>query len=157
MWFVSTHLCSRKICQECHLNGISSSSLTKYLEHHPSPRGHIGYLLTNWPNSTKQIIKLQEKGFIHPSSSPWGAPILFVEKKDGSQRMFVKYKSLNEVTIKNKYPLPWIEDLFDQLSMYLFQDWSKVKILSVKDPTIRHTEDCFPDKICTIWVHGHVL
>jgi hypothetical protein len=63
----------------------------------------------------KQIAKLQSKGFIHSSSSPWGAPVLFVEKKDGTQRMCVDYRSLNEVTIKNKYPLPRIEDLFDQM------------------------------------------
>jgi hypothetical protein len=61
----------------------------------------------------KQIAELQAKGFIRPSSSPWGAPVLFVEKKDGTQRMCVDYRSLNEVTIKNKYPLPRIEDLFD--------------------------------------------
>jgi hypothetical protein len=61
----------------------------------------------------KQIVELQAKGFIRPSSSPWGAPVLFVEKKDGTQRMCVDYQSLNEVTIKNKYPLPRIEDLFD--------------------------------------------
>jgi hypothetical protein len=63
----------------------------------------------------KQIIELQSKGFIRPSSSPWGAPVLFVEKKDGTQQMCVDYESLNEVTIKSKYPLPWIEDLFDQM------------------------------------------
>ena len=53
----------------------------------------------------KQIQELLEKGFICPSSSPWGAPVLFVSKKDGSRRMCVDYRSLNEVTIKNKYPL----------------------------------------------------
>src|SRR5512140_115224 len=63
----------------------------------------------------KQIRELQEKGFIRPSSSPWGAPVLFVKKKDGSLRMCVDYRALNEVTIKNKYPLPRIDDLFDQL------------------------------------------
>jgi hypothetical protein len=63
----------------------------------------------------KQIEELLVKGFIRPSSSPWGAPVLFVNKKDGSRRMCVDYRSLNEVTIKNKYPLPWIEDLFDQM------------------------------------------
>jgi hypothetical protein len=61
----------------------------------------------------KQIAELQAKGFIRPSSSPWGAPVLIVEKKDGTQRMCIDYRSLNEVTIKNKYPLPRIEDLFD--------------------------------------------
>jgi hypothetical protein len=63
----------------------------------------------------KQIAELQAKGFIRPSSSPCGAPVLFVEKKDRTQRMCVDYWSLNEVTIKNKYPLPRIEDLFDQM------------------------------------------
>jgi hypothetical protein len=63
----------------------------------------------------KQLIELQRSGFIRPSSSPWGAPVLFVEKKDKSLRMCVDYRSLNEVTIKNKYPLPKIDDLFDQL------------------------------------------
>ena len=63
----------------------------------------------------KQIRELQAQGFIRPSSSPWGAPVLFVEKKDGTLRMCVDYRSLNEVTIKNKYPLPMINDLFDQL------------------------------------------
>jgi hypothetical protein len=63
----------------------------------------------------KQLMELQEAGYIHPSSSPWGAPVLFVQKKDGSQRMCVDYRSLNDVTVKNKYPLPHIEDLFDQM------------------------------------------
>jgi hypothetical protein len=63
----------------------------------------------------KQISKLQSNGFIFPSSSPWGAPMLFVEKKDGTQQMCVDYRSVNDVTIKNKYPLPRIEDLFDQM------------------------------------------
>jgi hypothetical protein len=63
----------------------------------------------------KQIEELSSKRFIHPSSSPWGAPTLFVDKKDGSRRMCVDYRSLNEVTIKNKYPLPRIEDLLDHM------------------------------------------
>jgi hypothetical protein len=63
----------------------------------------------------KQIAELQAKGFIGPSSSPWGAPVLFVEKKDETQRMCIDFWSLNEATIKNKYPLPRIEDLFDQM------------------------------------------
>ncbi|GJU76714.1 putative reverse transcriptase domain-containing protein [Tanacetum coccineum] len=55
------------------------------------------------------------KGFIRPSSSPWGAPVLFVKKKDGSFRMCIDYKELNKLTVKNRYPLPRIDDLFDQL------------------------------------------
>ena len=62
-----------------------------------------------------QINELLEKGYIRPSSSPWGAPVLLVENKDGSLRMVVDYHALNEVTIKNKYPLPMINDLFEQL------------------------------------------
>jgi hypothetical protein len=63
----------------------------------------------------EQLEELLDKGYIHPSASPWGAPIIFVPKKDGMQRMCLDYRSLNEVTIKNKYPLPRIDDLFDQL------------------------------------------
>jgi hypothetical protein len=62
----------------------------------------------------KQIKELQEKGFIRPSPSPWGAPVIFIDKKDGGQRICVDYRSLNEVTIKNKYPLSRINDLFDK-------------------------------------------
>jgi hypothetical protein len=63
----------------------------------------------------KQIGELLEKGYIRPSTSPWTTLMLFVEKKDGTKRMCIDYRSLNEVTVKNKYPLPRIEDLFDQL------------------------------------------
>jgi hypothetical protein len=63
----------------------------------------------------KQIDELLEKGYIRPSTLPRAALVLFVEKKDGTKRMCMDYRSLNEVTIKNKYPLPRIEDLFDQL------------------------------------------
>jgi hypothetical protein len=63
----------------------------------------------------EHIKELLEKGFICPSSSQWGAPVIFVPKKDGTQRLCVDYRALNEVTIKNKYPLPRIDDLFDQL------------------------------------------
>src|SRR3954453_14953747 len=63
----------------------------------------------------KQLGEQLQKGFIQPSSSSWGAPVLFVEKKDRSQRLCIDYRSLNEVTIKNKYPLPRINDLFDHL------------------------------------------
>jgi hypothetical protein len=62
-----------------------------------------------------QIKELMGKGFIRGSSSPWGTPVIFVDKKDGTQRMCVDYRSLNDVTIKNKYPLPRIEDLFNQM------------------------------------------
>jgi hypothetical protein len=63
----------------------------------------------------KQLQELLDKGFIRPSTSPWGCPALFVKKKDESLRMCVDYRPLNAVTIKNKYPLPRIDVLFDQL------------------------------------------
>ncbi|GJX08105.1 putative reverse transcriptase domain-containing protein [Tanacetum coccineum] len=63
----------------------------------------------------EQLKELSNKGFIRPSSSPWGAPILFVKKKDGSFRMCIDYRELNKLTVKNRYPLPRIDDLFDQL------------------------------------------
>ena len=61
-----------------------------------------------------ELKDLLDKGFIRPNISPWGAPILFVKKKDESLRMFIDCRQLNKVTIKNKYPLPQIDDLFDQ-------------------------------------------
>lgn len=63
----------------------------------------------------EQLHDLLDKGFIHPSVSPWGALVLFVKKKDGTLRLCIDYRQLNKVTIKNKYPLPRIDDLFDQL------------------------------------------
>ncbi|GKB21140.1 putative reverse transcriptase domain-containing protein [Tanacetum coccineum] len=62
-----------------------------------------------------QLQELSDKGFIRPNSSPWGAPVLFVKKKDGSFRMCIDYRELNKLTMKNRYPLPRIDDLFDQL------------------------------------------
>ncbi|GJR36632.1 retrotransposon protein, putative, ty3-gypsy subclass [Tanacetum coccineum] len=64
---------------------------------------------------SRQLKELQDKGFIRPSSSPWGAPVLFVKKKDGSFRMCIDYRELNKLTVKNRYPLPRIDDLFNQL------------------------------------------
>nr|GFA75833.1 hypothetical protein [Tanacetum cinerariifolium] len=63
----------------------------------------------------EQLKELSDKGFIRPSSSPWGAPVLFVKKNDGSFRMCIDYRELNKLTVKNRYPLPRIDDLFDQL------------------------------------------
>ncbi|KAL0534283.1 hypothetical protein IC582_028572 [Cucumis melo] len=62
-----------------------------------------------------QLQELLDKGFIRPSMSPWGAPVLFVKKNDGSMRLCIDYRELNKVTVKNRYPLPRIDDLFDQL------------------------------------------
>ncbi|GJV06883.1 hypothetical protein Tco_1344539, partial [Tanacetum coccineum] len=93
---------------------------------------------------SKQLQELLEKGFIRPSSSPWGAPVLFVKKKDGSFRMCIDYRELNKLTIKNRYPLPRIDDLFDQLqgsSVYskidLRSGYHQLRIREEKDFQLR--------------------
>ncbi|GJX85440.1 putative nucleotidyltransferase, ribonuclease H, partial [Tanacetum coccineum] len=73
---------------------------------------------TKMQELSNQLKELQDKGFIRSSSSPWGAPVLFVKKKDGLFRMCIDYRELNKLTIKNCYPLPRIDDLFDQLMRY---------------------------------------
>ena len=62
-----------------------------------------------------QLQELLDKGFVRPSVSPWGAPALFAKKKDGALRLCIDYRKLNRATVKNKYPMPRIDDLFDQL------------------------------------------
>ncbi|KAI3757723.1 hypothetical protein L6452_05266 [Arctium lappa] len=90
-----------------------------------------------------QLQELLEKGFIRPSSSPWEAPVLFVKKKDGSMRMCIDYRELNKVTVKNKYPLPRIDDLFDQLQgagcFSKIDLWSDYHQVSVKNEDIPKT------------------
>ncbi|KAI3810872.1 hypothetical protein L1987_20495 [Smallanthus sonchifolius] len=81
------------------------------------PVANASYRLapTEMKELMSQLQELLDKGFIHPSVSPWGAPILFVKKKDGSMRMCINYRELNKLTIKNRYTLPRIDDRFDQL------------------------------------------
>ena len=62
-----------------------------------------------------QLQELVDRGFIRPSISPWGAPVLFVKKKDDTWRLCIDYRQLNKVTIHNRYPFPRVDDLFDQL------------------------------------------
>ncbi|GKA43149.1 putative reverse transcriptase domain-containing protein, partial [Tanacetum coccineum] len=76
----------------------------------------------------EQLQELYDKGFIRPSSSPWGAPVLFFKKKDGSFRMCIEYSELNKLTVKNHYPLPRIDDLFEQLQGSSF--YSKIDLRS---------------------------
>jgi hypothetical protein len=90
-----------------------------------------------------QLEELLKKGYICPRVSPWGAPVLFVKKKDGTLRLCIDFKQLNKVTIKNKYPLPRIDDLFDQLKdakifskIYLRSGYHQVRI---KDEDINKT------------------
>nr|GFA35011.1 putative reverse transcriptase domain-containing protein [Tanacetum cinerariifolium] len=77
---------------------------------------------------SNQLKELQEKGFIRPSHSPWGAPVLFVQKIDGAMRMCIDYRDLSKLTIKNRYPLPRIDDLFDQLQCTCY--FSKIDLRS---------------------------
>ncbi|GKE30130.1 putative reverse transcriptase domain-containing protein [Tanacetum coccineum] len=92
---------------------------------------------------SNQLQELADRGFIRPSTSPWGAPVLFVKKKDGSFRMCIDYRELNKLTVKNRYPLPRIDDLFDQLqgsSVYSKIDLrSGYHQLRVKDEDIPKT------------------
>ncbi|GJY00297.1 putative nucleotidyltransferase, ribonuclease H [Tanacetum coccineum] len=78
---------------------------------------------------SEQLQELQDKGFIRPSHSLWGAPVLFVKKKDGALRICIDYRELNKLTIKNRYPLPRIDDLFDQLQGARY--FSKIDLRSV--------------------------
>ncbi|KAA0060413.1 pol protein [Cucumis melo var. makuwa] len=93
-----------------------------------------------------QLQELLDKGFIRPSVSPWGAPILFVNKKDGSMRLCIDYRELNKVTVKNRYPLPRIDDLFDQLQGATV--FSKIDLrsgyhqLRIKDGDVPKTAFC---------------
>ena len=77
----------------------------------------------------EQLKDLLDKVFIRPNISPWGAPVLFVKKKDGSLRMCIDYRQLNKVTIKNKYTIPRIDDLYDQLKGA--SHFSKIELRSV--------------------------
>ncbi|GKF47974.1 putative nucleotidyltransferase, ribonuclease H, partial [Tanacetum coccineum] len=86
-----------------------------------------------------QLQELQDKGFIRPSYSLWGAPVLFMKKKDGSFRMCIDYRELNKITIKNHYPLPRIDDLFDQLQGACY--FSKIYLLSGYHQLRVHEDD----------------
>ncbi|GKD39949.1 putative reverse transcriptase domain-containing protein, partial [Tanacetum coccineum] len=79
----------------------------------PVTRALYRLVATKLQELSTQLQELSDKGFIRPSSSPWGAPVLFVKKKDGSFWMCIDYRELNKLTIKNRYPLPRIDDLFD--------------------------------------------
>ncbi|GKF45751.1 putative reverse transcriptase domain-containing protein, partial [Tanacetum coccineum] len=90
---------------------------------------------------SSQLRELQDNGFIQPSSSPWGSLVLFVKKKDGSFRMCIDYRELNKLTIKNRYPIPKIDDMFDQLQGS--QYFSKIDLRS-RYNQLRVYEDNIP-------------
>ncbi|GJT19499.1 putative reverse transcriptase domain-containing protein [Tanacetum coccineum] len=98
-----------------------------------------------------QIKELQDNGFIRPSLSPWGAPVLFVKKKDGSFRMCIDYRELNKLTIKNRYPLPRIDDLFDQLQGS--QHFSRIDLRSGYHQPRVHEDDIPKTAFRTLYGH----
>ncbi|GJZ31118.1 putative reverse transcriptase domain-containing protein [Tanacetum coccineum] len=103
----------------------------------PVTRAPYRLALTEMKERAEQLQELSDKGFIRPSSLPWGAPVFFVKKKDGSFCMCIDYCELNKLTVKNRYPLPRINDLFDQLqgsSVY-----SKIDLRSVYEEDIPKT------------------
>jgi hypothetical protein len=110
---------------------------SKYVTTHSLALASLGLKLK------EQLQELLDKGFIRPSISPWGAPVLFVKKKDESMRLCIDYRELNKVTVKNKYPLPRIDDLFDQLQGS--QVFSKIDLrsgyhqLKVKEEDVQKT------------------
>nr|GEY66129.1 putative reverse transcriptase domain-containing protein [Tanacetum cinerariifolium] len=104
---------------------------------------------------SEQLQELSDKGFIIPSSSPWGAPVLFVKKKDRSFRMCIDYRELNKLTVKNRYPLPRIDDLFDQLqgsSIYF-----KIDLRSVMPFGLTNAPAVFMDLMNRVQFLGHVI
>nr|GEW70332.1 putative reverse transcriptase domain-containing protein [Tanacetum cinerariifolium] len=115
------------------LSGLSLSHKVKFcidLIPRVTPIARSPYRLapTKMQELSNQLKELQDKGFIRPSSLPWGAPVLFVKKKDGSFRMCIDYRELNKLNVKNRHPLPRIDDLFDQLQGSLY--FSKIDLRS---------------------------
>ena len=107
----------------------------------PTSRAPYKMALTELKELKIQLQELLDKGFIRPSVSPWGAPVLFVKKKDGTLRMCIDYRQINKVTVKNKYPLPRKEDLFDQLKgagvfskIYLRSGYYQLRVKDVDVP-----------------------
>jgi hypothetical protein len=103
---------------------------------------------------SNQLQELLDKGFIRPSFSPWGAHVMFVKKKDGSFRMCIDYRELYKLTIKNRYPLPRIDDLFDQLQGSTY--FSKIDLLSGYHQ-LRVQEESIPRTAFTLRVLGHAI
>ncbi|GKA32166.1 putative reverse transcriptase domain-containing protein [Tanacetum coccineum] len=111
--------------------------------------------------SLRHFKRAVEQGFIRPTSSSWGALVLFVKKKDGSFRMCIDYRELNKLTVKNRYPLPRIDDLFDQLqgsSVYSKIDLrSGYHQLRVRERKKDISEDCIQNRVCKPYLDKFVI
>nr|GEW86779.1 retrotransposon protein, putative, Ty3-gypsy subclass [Tanacetum cinerariifolium] len=110
----------------------------------------------------EQLQELLDLGFIRPSVSPWGAPILFVKKKDGSMRLCIEYRDLKRVTIRNRYQLPRINDLFDQLKVYSKMKEEHEKHLRIVLRTLRQEKLYAKFSNCEFWLGqvaflGHIV
>ncbi|GJW71180.1 putative reverse transcriptase domain-containing protein [Tanacetum coccineum] len=99
----------------CIIQDLTLSSVRLATRRAPIARVPYRLAPSEMQELSDQLQELADRGFIRPSTSPWGAPILFVKKKDKSFRMCIDYQELNKLTVKNRYPLPRIDDLFDQL------------------------------------------
>ncbi|GJX74437.1 putative reverse transcriptase domain-containing protein [Tanacetum coccineum] len=96
---------------------------------------------TEMQELSNQLKELQDKGFIHPGSLPWGAHVLFVKKKDGSFCMCIDYRELNKLTIKNYYPFPRIDDLFDQLTRYRHFEFTVMPFVLTNAPVSKEEHE----------------
>ncbi|GJQ93258.1 putative reverse transcriptase domain-containing protein [Tanacetum coccineum] len=103
----------------------------------------------------EQLQEMLENGFIRPCVSPWGAPVLFVKKKDGSMRLCIDYRKLNRITIRNRYPLPRIDDLFDQLQGAKY--FSKIDLRSIYHQLRVREQDISKTAFHTLAFLGHIV
>ncbi|GJY30433.1 putative reverse transcriptase domain-containing protein, partial [Tanacetum coccineum] len=104
---------------------------------------------------SEQLQELSDKGFIRPSSSPWGAPVLFVKKKDGSFRMCIDYRELNKLTVKNRYSLPRIDDLFDQLQGYAIR--TNKRTCGIHGPLMKPSMKTYLDKFVIVFIDAILI
>ncbi|GKE69077.1 putative nucleotidyltransferase, ribonuclease H [Tanacetum coccineum] len=114
---------------ECRIDLVAGATPVARSPYHLAP--------SEMQELSSQLPELQDKG--GPSHSPWGAPVLFVKKKDGSFQMCIDYRELNKLTVKNRYPLPRIDDLFDQLQGARY--FSKIDLRSGYHQLRVHEED----------------
>ncbi|GJZ69478.1 putative reverse transcriptase domain-containing protein [Tanacetum coccineum] len=166
-WLVKYHaviICDEKIVLfPEHLSGIPPTRQVEFkidLVPGVAPIARVPYRLA--PSEMKelsdQLQELSDKGFIRPNSLPWGAPFLFVKKKDGSFRMYIVYQELNKLTVKNRYLLPRINDLFDQLQGSIV--YSKIDLRLVMPFGLTNAPAVFMDlmnRVCKTYLDKSII